>query len=80
MICLRNLGPLTVLNDGRSMCPCSLRFLFFSFNTVFLIALICRHEKLLGVKADLDPFRFWASPNLVKQQIQNLTDYGKAPF
>ena len=84
MIFLRNMGPLTVLNDDWSMCPCFLRFLFFSFNTVFLIALICRYEKLLSVKADLDPFRFGASPNLVKKQIEikleTLTDYGIAPF
>ena len=57
---------------------------FFSFNNVFLIALICRYEKLLSVKADLDPFRFGASPNLVKKQIEikleTLTDYGIAPF
>ena len=55
-----------------------------NFNDVWqclIIALICRYEKLLSVKADLDPFRYWASPDYsVKKEIQTLTDFGIARY
>ena len=62
----------------------SVRFCFFFSQGWNFNCLIYRYEKLLSVKADLDPFRFGASPNLLKKQIETqietLTDYGIARY